>query len=98
MDSRPNLTPMQVKQSLLNGQNDISLTCILSSPKCQMILNGCRDYRERIYTPAKTIFIFIKQVLNPDKSCKAAVAGAVIEELSSDGKKISANTGAFCKA
>lgn len=53
------------KRSLSDDKN-ISLNDILCSEKCQRIINGCRDFREGIYTPLKTLFIFIKQVLNPD--------------------------------
>lgn len=86
------------KESLIEGKSDISLTKTLSSQACQEILGGCREFRDRIYTPAKTVFTFIKQVLNPDKSCKKAVAGVVVEELITQSKKVSANTGPYCKA
>ncbi len=52
-------------------------------------------------SPTKTLFTFIKQVLNPDKSCKKVVAGVVVEQLHSKKKKqnkISSNTGPYCKA
>lgn len=86
------------KQFLLSGQTDISLTTILNSERCQRILSECRDFRDRVYTPIKTAFIFIKQVLNPDKSCKKAVAGVIVEQLSAGEKPVSTNTGPYCKA
>ena len=86
------------KRALIDGGNDISLTDILGSNACQQVLSGCREFRERIYTPMKTIFTFIKQVLNPDKSCKKAVADASVETLVTSGEKISTNTGPYCKA
>lgn len=45
------------------------MTDILNSEPCQQILSECREFRDRIYTLVKTIFTFIKQILNPDKSC-----------------------------
>src|SRR5690606_32435007 len=39
-----------------------------------------------------------KQVLNPDKSCKRAVAGIIVERLSTGKKTVSSNTGPYCKA
>jgi hypothetical protein len=86
------------KQSILDGKSDLSLTEILNSEKWQHLLEGCREFRDRVYTPIKTVFIFIKQVLNPDKSCKKAVAGVVIEQLMLGAKKVSPNTGPYCKA
>ena len=92
---------MQIKKqrgSLLSGQSDISLTTLLSSEHCQSLLNECREFRDRVYTPLTTVLIFIKQVLNPDKSCKKAVAGVIVEQLSSGKATVSSNTGPYCKA
>ncbi len=89
------------RQELADGAPDIFLLNLLNSEKCQKILRECREYRDRIYSPTKTLFTFIKQVLNPDKSCKKAVAGVVVEQLHSKKKKqnkISSNTGPYCKA
>lgn len=101
MDSNKKRTLVQIeneKQSLLSGKADISLTVILNSERCQRILGECREFRDRVYTPINTTFIFIKQVLNPDKSCKKAVAGAVVDQLGVGKKSISTNTGPYCKA
>ncbi len=90
MDSNHKKMLVQIKNQknlMLNGSNDISLTKILNSEHCQLILSGCREFRDRIYTPVKTIFIFIKQVLSPDKSCKKAVSDVVAETLAREGKK-----------
>lgn len=86
------------KESLLKGETDISLTTILSSEKCQEIISECREFRDRMYPPLQTLFMFIKQVLNPDKSCKKAVAGSVVEQISAGKKTHSSNTGPYCKA
>lgn len=69
------------KQSLSESKVTLSLTKIFESDKCQLIISNCREFRERTYTPLKTLFIFTKQVLNPDKSCKNAVAEVVAEQL-----------------
>ena len=55
------------KDALLDKNGDISLNKILSSDACQTIISECREFRDRIYTPIKTIFMFVKQVLNSDK-------------------------------
>lgn len=86
------------KQSLSADKKNISLNDILGSEKCQRIINGCREFRDGIYTPLKTLLIFIKQVLNPDKSCKNAVAEVVAEQLITEQKNVSNNTGPYCKA
>lgn len=101
MDSKQKYGVAQIKkqqQVLMVGDRETSLTDILNSEPCQRILSECREYRDRIYSPIKTIFTFIKQVLNPDKSCKKAVDDVSVEELVTSGKNISTNTGPYCKA
>lgn len=83
---------------MINDETGISLNTTLNAQPCQRILSECREYRDRIYTPVKTIFTFIKQVLNPDKSCKKAVSDVAIEALATTGKNVSTNTGPYCKA
>lgn len=87
------------QQSLMDGAADSWLLNLLNSEKCQTILAGCRNYRNRIYTPIKTLYVFVKQVLNPDKSCKNAVASLIAEHLHGQKEdEISQNTGSYCKA
>jgi len=86
------------KEVLLGDGNDMSLDKILSSETCQTIISECREFRERIYTPIQTIFMFVKQVLNPDKSCRNAVSGAIAEQVCAGEEPASINTGPFCKA
>ena len=55
-------------------------------------------YRKRLYDPIVTLWIFICQVLSPDKSCQNAVS-RVLSFLSDGGEPLpSDNTGAYCKA
>ena len=100
MDVNQKLKLAQIKKhkKSLSDKNNISLNELISSKKCQHLISECRDYRERIYTPLKTLFIFIKQVLNPDKSCKNAVAELVAEQLMTEGKAVSSNTGSYSNA
>lgn len=103
MDFNPNLKFIQIKienhkKLLAVGKSDISLTHILSSEKCQSIISECREFRDRIYTPLNTLLMFIKQILNSDKSCRNAVAGAFAEQVSVGKRAISTNTGPYCKA
>ena len=57
-------------------------------------------YRKRLYDPIITLWTFVRQVLDPDKSCKNAVSGNLSFLSDSDnGEKLpSDNTGAYCKA
>ena len=67
MNSKRKYTLLQItahKEKLLKNGSEISLTAILNSERCQEIISGCREFRERLYTPIKSLFLFIKQVLS----------------------------------
>ena len=56
------------------------------------------EYRKRLYDPIITLWVFICQVLDADKSCKKAVS-RVLSLLADTGElPPSGNTGAYCKA
>jgi hypothetical protein len=86
------------KQLLVNDQSGISLNNCLNSEACRGVIGSYQGFRERIYTPVKTIFTFIRQVLGPDKSCRKVVASVATEEFVSNGGNVSTNTGPYCKA
>jgi len=58
---------------------------------------GC-SFRERVFTPALTIWVFLGQVLDPDHSCRQAVLQLVAWLAALGRKACSSNTGAYCKA
>lgn len=101
MDSNQLYRSAQIKkqkEALLDGQGDISLAAILNGELCQHIFSECREFRDRIYNPLNTVFLFIKQVLSPDKSCKKTVNGVLVEKLITNKNRVSTNTGPYCKA
>lgn len=58
---------------------------------------GC-SFRERIFTPVMTIWIFLGQVLDADHSCRQALL-RFVAWLSAHGRKAcSSETGAYCRA
>lgn len=87
------------KQLILDDAGFISLSKIFESTEFQIIVNNCRDFRNRIFTPLVTLLIFIKQVLSPDKSCKQAIADFIAAQSSKGNDDVpSSNTGPYCKA
>jgi len=74
------------KKSLLNDTAELCLTRILNTDACTQLIGQCRPFRDRIYTPFKTVCVFIKQVLSTDKSCKKAVAGLAVKHFSAEKK------------
>jgi len=55
-------------------------------------------FRERIYTPAVTLWTFLSQVLDADHSCRQAVARLLAYRTAQNLPLCSPDTGAYCKA
>src|SRR6516162_5920482 len=55
-------------------------------------------FRQTIYTPAVTLWTFLHQVLDPDHSCRQAVARLLAYRSSVGLPPCSADTAAYCKA
>ena len=90
---------IEKQKNILQGvDGDISLNTVLNSEECQEIISECRVFRNRKYTPIKTICMFVKQMISPDKSCKNAVTGSVLEKINENNSAPSINTGPYCKA
>jgi len=53
---------------------------------------------EPIYTPLVTLWMFLSQVVDPDHSCRQAVARLLVWLTLQDQPACSAETGAYCKA
>src|SRR5262249_3983499 len=52
----------------------------------------------RLFTPLVTVWVFLSQVLDPDPSCRAAVARFLAWRAARGKPPCSANPGAYCKA
>jgi hypothetical protein len=55
-------------------------------------------WKDRIYPPLVTLWVFLGQVLSADHSCRAAVARLIVHRLSRGESTCSAETGAYCQA
>jgi hypothetical protein len=55
-------------------------------------------FSERIYTPLVTLCLFLSQVLDPDHSCRAAVARLIVWLGVNGRKPCAAETGSYCDA
>lgn len=55
-------------------------------------------WRDRVFSPALTLWAFLSQALSPDGSCRAAVARVVAWLASQDQPPCAAATGSYCKA
>src|SRR3974377_770095 len=55
-------------------------------------------FKERIYTPFVTLCMFLSQVLDPDRSCRAAVARLIVWLAVNHRKPCSPGTNSSCDA
>jgi hypothetical protein len=56
------------------------------------------SFSERIYTPLVTLCVFLSQVLDPDHSCRAAVARLIVWMAVNGRKPCAPDTGSYCEA
>ena len=59
-------------------------------------IDGC--WKDRVYTPLVTLWVFLGQVLSADHSCRNAVARLVVHRISRGFEPCSSATGAYCRA
>jgi Transposase DDE domain len=55
-------------------------------------------WKDRIFTPLVTLWVFLGQVLSADHSCRAAVARLIAHRASQGLRPCSSETGAYCQA
>jgi hypothetical protein len=56
------------------------------------------EHRERLYPPAVTLSMFMRQVLQADGSCQKAVNGWAAQRAADGLRQCSVRTGAYCRA
>jgi DDE family transposase len=78
---------------------DLPFTDVLSEDLVAKALSAVGVFwKDRIYTPLVTLWVFLSQVLSADHSCRAAVARLIAHLISRGEKPCSAQTGAYCQA
>ena len=68
---------------------------LLAEPELKMLLP---KHRDRLFTPEKTLSMFMAQALDADHSCQKAVNLAAINRLEEGLTPCSTATGAYCRA
>lgn len=85
------------RQFLQDG--DLPFTDVLSADTVSQALTAEGViWKDRIYSPLVTLWVFLSQVLNQDHSCRAAVARLIAHRLACGQSECSADTGAYCQA
>ncbi|MHC4880747.1 MAG: IS4 family transposase, partial [Planctomycetota bacterium] len=85
------------RQFLQDGE--LPFTEVLTESGIRQALLDCGVvWKDRIYTPVTTLWVFLSQVLSADHSCRAAVARLIAHRLAHGLKACSSRTGAYCQA
>ena len=85
------------RQFLQDG--DLPFTDILSEEiGTQTLAEVGTCWKDRIYPPLVTLWVFLGQVLSQDHSCRAAVARLIAHRVSSGQQPCCAETGGYCQA
>tara|TARA_R110002096_G_scaffold46119_1_gene123213 strand:+ start:224 stop:1642 length:1419 start_codon:yes stop_codon:yes gene_type:complete len=80
-------------------EGDLPFTDILSEDTITPALEAIdASWKDRIYTPLVTLWIFLGQVISADHSCRAAVARLIAHRISLGQGACSPKTGAYCQA
>jgi hypothetical protein len=80
-------------------EGDLPFTNVLSEETIAPALEELDgSWKDRIYTPLVTLWVFLGQVLSADHSCRAAVARLIAHRISREKSPCSAETGAYCQA
>ena len=83
----------------LSNSNALPFSDILDAEMVNAALAAAGvTFKERIYTPFVTLCMFLSQVLDPDHSCRAAVARLIVWLVVNHRKPCSPETNSYCDA
>lgn len=93
--SRPALSPRQELRAQAGLPFAEQLPAALIHDTARKLGHG---FRQRVFTPAVTLWTFLSQVFDPDHSCRQAVARLLAYRTARGLRRCSPDTGAYCRA
>ena len=84
------------RQFLQDGERVFS--SVFSEELVSQALELIDGWRDRIYSPLVTLWVFVGQVISADHSCRAAVSRLLSHRISNGQSPCSSETGAYCRA
>jgi hypothetical protein len=80
-------------------EGGLPFTDVLTEESLSQALETIRvPWKDRIFTPLVTLWVFLGQVLSGDHSCRAAVARLIAHRVAQGLPACSSETGAYCQA
>lgn len=78
---------------------ELPLSDVLSQSVIMQALAAIEScWKQRIYSPMVTLWVFLGQVLSADHSCRSAVARLIADRVANGLSRCSSATGAYCQA
>lgn len=88
-----------VVRQQLDGEQGLPFRDLLGADSIAPLLDELGVvFRDCIYTPAVTLWVFLSQVISPDHSCRDAVARLLAFRIRNGQEPCSPETGAYCTA
>jgi hypothetical protein len=89
---------IKLRHQFAQGSRGVFSGVLPASKVAEVINEKCRTWRERVYSPATTLRLFIGQVLGEDRACQDVLSRFLAERTAAGGEAIGLNTGAYCQA
>lgn len=71
----------------------------LSAESIQAVVTELKlSFRERVFSPLVTLWVFLRQTLDPDQSCRQALCVLLAHRVSQNLSKCSLRSGSYCDA
>ena len=87
-----------LRSQFLQG-SDLPLSDVLSKAVLVQALEAIDScWKQRIYSPVVTLWVFLGQVLSADHSCRSAVTRLIADRVANGLSRCSSSTGAYCQA
>src|SRR4051794_37881439 len=87
----------RLRRQFLQG-GGLPFTDVLTEEVLAAALAAAGRWLDRVFSPLVTLWVFVGQVLDPDHSCRAAVARLNAHRVAPGQRPCSARTGAYCRA
>jgi hypothetical protein len=89
---------VKLRHQFAQGSRGIFSGVLPASKVAEVIREECEAWRDRVYSPATTLRLFIGQVLGDDRACQDVLSRFLAERTAEGVAAIGLNTGAYCQA
>lgn len=89
---------LELRHQFVQGKRSVFAGVVPVDEFAEVIARECGQFRERVYAPLTTLWLFIEQVLCDDRACQDAVCRHLAERVARWKSVRGQNTGAYGQA